>query len=96
MYQARISVLLLDVDNLNDALTAALRAFMTDHGITQQAVALHLDRSKDYVSGRLSGRHALSVDIVTAVAQLAGLSDHAVMADVMIRSARIGQGSSDR
>lgn len=96
MYQARISVLLPGVDTLNDALTAALRDFMVERGVTQRAVAAHLDRSADYVSGRLTGRHALSVDIVVAVAQLAGVSDRAVMADIMIRAAGTGQGSDER
>lgn len=96
MYQARKCVLLPGVDTLDAALSAALRDFMDDRGVTQRAVALLLDRSADYVSTRLSNRRALSIDIVTAVARLAGVSDRALMADIMLRAAGTGQGSSER
>jgi transcriptional regulator with XRE-family HTH domain len=96
MYLARICVLLCHVDTLNAALCATLRDFMDERGITGKAVAARLDRSPDYVSGRLRGRLPLSVDIVVAVAQLAGISDRALMSEIMIRAASTGQGSSER
>lgn len=84
------------MEDLNRAMTAALRGIMTDRGVTQRAVADYLHRSADYVSGRMTGRHALSVDIITAAAALMGLSDRALMADVMTEVARMGQGESPR
>lgn len=83
------------MSNLNEALCASLLASMSDHGVSMRAVARLLDRSPSYVSGRLTGVHALSVDIVSAVAQLAHMSDRALMAEIMSRVAGTGQGSSD-
>ena len=61
-----------------------------------EASAQKLDRSDNYVSGRLRGQHALSVDIVAAAAELAGMSARALMTEIMAAVARAGQGSSDR
>lgn len=82
------------MDTLNKDLCDALRDFMAERGITQAAVATHLGRSADYVSGRLGGRNALSTDIVIAVAQLARIPARALMADMMIRAAGSGHASS--
>lgn len=79
---------------LNDALSAALRGYMTDHRVTRRDVAARLNRSADYVQGRISGKHALSVDIVSAVAELTGVSDRALMSEIMTRMAGTGHGSS--
>lgn len=81
--------------DLNRALSRALRDIMTDRGVSQNAVAERLNRSANYVSGRLTGKHALSVDIISAVASLAGVSDRALMTEIMTRIAGTGQGSSE-
>ena len=84
------------MDTLNLAMCAALRGLMSDRDVTQVSIARHLDRSADYVSGRLTGRHALSVDIISAAAALMGMSDRALMIAIMSRIAETGQGSSPR
>ena len=84
------------MDTLNAAMCTALRDIMREQGVSQAAVARHLDRTADYVSGRMTGRHALSVDIITAAAGLMGVSDRALMADMMTRVAGTGLGSSPR
>lgn len=88
------------MDALNAAMTAALRDIMRRHGVTQRQVARRLDRSEDYVSGRLGerARHALSVDIIAAAASLIGMSDRALVRELMatMAAADTGQGSSER
>jgi len=73
------------VDTLNQAVSAAVRDIMADHGITQQQVADLLGRSQAYVSHRLIGRRELSLDIVQAVANLSHMSPRAVMVEVSER-----------
>ena len=82
--------------DLNETLSAAMRDFMADHRISRRDVAARLDRSIDYVQGRVSGKRALSVDIISAVAQLAGISDRALMTEIMSKATGTGQGSSER
>ena len=84
------------MDTLNAAMCTALRDLMRECGVSQADVARHLDRTADYVSGRLRGRYTLSVDIITAAAALMGVSGHALMADMVERMAETGQGSSPR
>lgn len=73
------------MDTLNQAVSAAVRDIMADHGITQQQVADTLGRSQAYVSHRLIGRRELSLDIVQAVANLTHMSPRAVMVEVSER-----------
>lgn len=64
----------------NVAVSRALRGYMADHDVTQQAVATLLERSQGYVSHRLSNRVALSLDIVDAVAVLTHESPNRLLA----------------
>jgi transcriptional regulator with XRE-family HTH domain len=80
------------MQDFNGAVSRALTDFMSDHGVTQVQVATRLDRSQSYVSGRLNGKHDLSVDIIGAVAELARISPAALWIEVVTRT---GQGSSD-
>jgi transcriptional regulator with XRE-family HTH domain len=73
------------MNELNAQISAALRTFMGDRGITQQQVADTLGRSQGYVSQRTSGRRDLSVDIVSAVADLAHLTPRALMVELTER-----------
>lgn len=73
------------MNTLNQAVSAAVRDIMADHGITQQQVADLLGRSQAYVSHRLIGRRELSLDIVQAVANLSHMSPRAVMVEVSER-----------
>ncbi len=57
---------------------------MSDHGVSMSAVARHLDRSLNYVSGRLTGKHALSMDIIEAAAAVAHVGEVAFMANEVI------------
>lgn len=88
MYFRTRCVLSTVVSSLNDQITAALRGFMSDHGISQAQVARHLGRSDAYVSGRMTGKLDLSIDIVGAVAELARLSARALMVDLTERMGR--------
>lgn len=73
------------MNELNTQISAALRAFMADHEITQQKVADALGRSQGYVSHRTTGRQDLSIDIVAAVADLAHLTPRALMVELTER-----------
>lgn len=82
------------VRDFNRDVCDALTAFMQDHGVSQVQVAVVLDRSQSYVSGRLNGKHDLSLDIVRAVALLARVSPEALWMELISRRVT-GQGSSD-
>ncbi|MCC2319724.1 hypothetical protein [Cellulomonas xiejunii] len=71
------------MSDLNNDLCASVLAVMSERAVSMRAVARLLDRSAGYVSGRLTGRHALSVDILAAAAQVAHMSERAFMAAVM-------------
>lgn len=71
--------------NLNDRVVAALRAYMDDHGVNQADVARRLGRSESYVSARMNGKLDLSLDIMSAVAEMTHLSPNALMAEVTAR-----------
>lgn len=73
---------------LNDQITRALLGFMSDHDISQAAIARQLDRSPAYVSGRMTGKLDLSIDIVGAVAQLARITPRALMVELTERMGR--------
>lgn len=83
------------VQDFNGAMSRALVDFMREHGVTQVQVADALDRSQSYVSGRLTGVHDLSVDIIAAVAGLARMSARSLWMELLARSTT-GQGSSER
>ena len=61
---------------------------MKDHDITQEQVALVLDRSQGYVSHRTNGREALTVDIIGVVADLAHLTPDALNLELSQRASR--------
>lgn len=63
----------------------ALRDFMTDHDLTVEQVARAAGRSPGYVSHRTTGRASLSLDIILAVAELAGISERALMIELTDR-----------
>ncbi|WP_402465669.1 helix-turn-helix domain-containing protein [Isoptericola aurantiacus] len=73
------------VNTFGSSLTAALRSFMTEHGITQTQVGDYLGRSQNYVHGRLTGRNELSADIIGAVAVLAHITPRALMVELTER-----------
>lgn len=60
-------------------MTVAMTAIMEERDITQTQIAETLGRSQNYVSGRLTGKHHLSVDIILAVAHLAHLTPRELM-----------------
>ncbi len=84
------------VDTLSERLSAAVRGLMHDHGVTQKAVADAIERSDSYVSDRLNGKHALSVDIIAGVAALLHVSDRAIVVELEERMSGTGQGRSER
>lgn len=73
------------MSELNEQVSRALRAFMADHGVTQQTVADRLGRSQGYVSQRTNGRRDLSIDIIAAVAEIAHLTPRALMTELTER-----------
>lgn len=83
------------MQDFNRTMSAALVAWMSDHGVSRQRVAAYLDRSADYVGGRLSAKHDLSLDIIRAVAELSDTTPEALWI-WMIANRSTGQGSSDR
>lgn len=72
-------------NEMNARVLSALRAYMDDHEIFQADVARTLGRSESYVSGRMSGRLDLSLDILNAVADLSRVSPYALMAELTTR-----------
>lgn len=78
------------------AMCTALREVLAEHAVSQASIARHLDRSADYVSGRLTGRHALSLDIIKSAGVLTGMGERALMVEVMNRVTGKGHGSSER
>lgn len=68
---------------------------MTDNGVTQEQVAKLLDRSQGYVSHRTTGKHALSTDIIDAVAVLSGTSQRALMTKLVDQAAHDEGASTD-
>lgn len=76
------------VNEMNRRVVAALLAFMADHGVSQADVARRLGRSESYVSGRLTGKLDLSLDIMNAVAELTHISGYALMAELTARMGR--------
>jgi transcriptional regulator with XRE-family HTH domain len=76
------------MNELNTQVSAALRDFMRERGITQQQVADRLGRSQGYVSHRTTGKQDLSIDIMYAVAELAHISPRALMVEVTERMGR--------
>jgi len=75
-------------DNYSQLISAALRDWMAEKGITHQAVADVLGRSRDYVSKRLRAESPLTVDIIGAVASLSGMSARALHVELTERMAR--------
>jgi len=73
--------------DLNARLSAALLQYMEEHDVSQVQVAQLLNRSNAYVWGRLTGRHALSVDIIGAVAQLAHTPPDRLTGELALRAA---------
>jgi len=71
------------MSDLNDDLCASVLAVMSEREVSMRAVARLLDRSASYVSRRLTGHRALSVDIMAAAAQVAHMSERAFMVEVM-------------
>jgi transcriptional regulator with XRE-family HTH domain len=70
------------------AVAEAMQNFMRDHGITQEQIALRLERSQGYVSQRTNGREALTVDIIGAVAEAARLTPEALLFELSQRATR--------
>lgn len=64
---------------------AALRAYMDDHGVNQADVSRRLSRSESYVSARMGGKLDLSLDIMSAVAEMTHVSPYALMAELTTR-----------
>jgi len=73
--------------DLNERLSAALLQYMEEHDVSQVQVAQLLNRSNFYVWGRLNGRHALSVDIIGAVARIANEPPDHLIGELGIRAA---------
>jgi len=81
---------------LNARLSAALLAYMEEHDISQVQVAKYLNKSRSYVWGRLTGRHALSVDIIGAVARIAHEPPEQLTGELAIRAASQGARQPER
>jgi transcriptional regulator with XRE-family HTH domain len=75
--------------DLNTRLSAALLQYMEEHDVNQVQVARVLNRSNAYVWGRLTGRHALSVDIIGAVAQLVHVPADRLTGELALRAASL-------
>lgn len=67
---------------------AALLGIMKEYGITQERIVNDLGRSKGMVSNRLACRNGLTpdVDLIASVAKLAGVSGHAMVAELAART----------
>jgi len=72
--------------SFNLDVSRALLDIVQEHGVTQTDIALILDRSQGYVSHRLTGKNALSVDIIEGAADLIGLSPHALVMEMLART----------
>jgi transcriptional regulator with XRE-family HTH domain len=59
---------------------SALRGYMREHDIQQDDVAELLNRSTGYVSEHLGGKRSVDMNMVDAVAQLAGLEGTQLLA----------------
>lgn len=81
--------------DFNAQVSSALIAFMQEHGVTQTRVGELLGRSQSYVSHRLTGKNDLSVDIIGAVAELAGVTP-IYLVDQLVRTVRQGDQPSAR
>ena len=76
----------MSMDELSKATSRHLRNFMTEHGITQQQVADKIGgRTQGYVSQRTNGRSVLPLDIIEAVARLAGIRPESLMTELALR-----------
>lgn len=68
------------MSDFNAEVSQALRDYMADHEVSQERAAGRLGRSQGYVSHRTSGKNALSLDIVEAVAVLTSTSPRELLA----------------
>jgi len=86
---AKMSILGLSLNGVIDAysreMSSVLANWMSERGITHQAVANVLGRSRDYVSKRLRAESALTVDIIGAVAHLSSISPRALHVELTER-----------
>lgn len=80
------------MDDFNAQITRVLRDYMRENNVTQEKVADYLNRSQNYVSGRLNGRLDLSVDILGAVAALTGVSAGGLNLELLGRMFPTGTG----
>ena len=70
---------------MNQRVCTAMRAYMDDHGVNQADISRHLGRSESYVSARMNGKLELSLDIMSAVAEMTRVSPYALMAELTTR-----------
>lgn len=70
---------------MNARVSKALADYMADHDISRADIARRLGRSNSYVGERLSGERALSLDIMSAAADLTRVSMEALMVELTTR-----------
>ena len=70
------------VSESSQRVARATATFMVDHGITQTQVAQALGRAQGYVSEHLTGARAIELDLIDAVASLAGVSPYTLLAEL--------------
>jgi len=76
--------------DFNTRMSRALIDFMVEREVSQTRVAARLGRAQSYVSGRLTGKHHLSLDIVAAVADLTRTTPDALCVELVARARRAG------
>lgn len=77
---------------MNQRVCTALRAYMDDHGVKQADISRRLGRSESYVSARMNGKLELSLDIMSAVAEMSSVSPYALMAELTTRMSPAAAG----
>lgn len=87
MYRSAVPCANVDNNRESKALrwSLALRDYMKERGLTVEQVAETAGRSPGYVSHRTTGRQALSLDIILAVAELTNISERALMIELTDR-----------
>lgn len=70
---------------------AALEIVMSEHGVSQSAVARSIDRTQGYVSERVRGVRSPDTDVIAGVAMVAGVQPATIVTEVMtqMRGARV-------
>jgi plasmid maintenance system antidote protein VapI len=71
--------------DFNAQLARAVKDLIKDLGLTQAAVAREIEQSTTYVSDRISGRMAVTADIVVGIAALSHMQPTTIWRELMSR-----------